>query len=95
MFVSAGVTQLSYQSGPDLVRLCWLIFPLDGLSSLADGQGGQGVDCVDLNARNPDHGAEQGAARGERGPGHGDRDGGQLERQPRLAPVTHGQCRHL
>ena len=86
----------SYQSRPDLVRFGWLIFPLDCVPGLADGQGGQGVEGVDLEARHPDHGAQQRAARRQRGPGHSHRDGGQLERQPGVpAPVTHGQCRHL
>ena len=84
----------SYQSGPDLVRLGGLIFPLDSLG-LGDGEGGEGVDSVDLEAGPAHHGGEQGAPGGERGPGHRHGDRGQLERQPWVAPVTHGECRHL
>ena len=85
----------SYQSGPDLVSLGWLIFPLDRLPGLADGQGGQEGRGVDLEAGHTDHRAEQGGGGGEGGPGHSHGDGGQLERQPGVTPVTHGQCRHL
>ena len=80
--------RISYQAGADLVSFGSLVLPLHcgGAVRLADGHCQWGH-----LARH--HGAQHGAARGERGARHCHRDCGQL--QGKTLTVTHSQCRHL